>query len=368
MMNGATKKYSYIDSIRGYAVLMVLATHTYAFICFRDKTIYLSNFWVQCRMGVMLFFMISALTLFLSLEKKTAIEKKPVRNFFIRRFFRIAPLFYVICLIDIIFFRYTSLNIFSTLSFTNGFLPDVMMHEIVIGGWTLAVEMVFYVLLPVIFMCVKNLKAAIWLFLITVCASILLKSLMFRYSIYSPAVLIEYTYYWLPAQLPVFALGIMAYFTLFKSDFNHSVELNLKRVLGYFLMFCGAYFFVVSSYSGKLLITENIAFSFALLLFIAGMAINPSSFFNNKATQFLGKISYSFYLIHFFVIRLFLKYFDRFTLTGNARFVVGIVFVLITTSVISYVTYLLIEQPFQKFAARLIDKLEARQPNTANVV
>jgi peptidoglycan/LPS O-acetylase OafA/YrhL len=358
------KKYTYIDSIRGYAVLMVLCTHVWGIICNRSGVVFLSNFWQQCRMGVMLFFMISALTLFLSLDLKIKTERYPIGNFFIRRVFRIVPLFYIILLGYLVFDKHSTITILSTFTFTNGFIPDVMIQNpILIVGWTLAIEMIFYMMLPVIFRFVRNINSALILFLITLVLSFIAKLIAFKYlnSYYPHITLVTFTYYWLPAQLPVFSLGIVVYFLLFKIDYADSIEAVFKKYFGYSLMLLGIYFAIVLSFATKLFVTENIAFSFALVLFIAGMAFNPSSIFNNRVARFLGKISYSFYLIHIIIIDLFLKYLPGIRGNSNKSFIIGLITILIATSAVSYLSYLIIEQPFQKLGARLIAKSESRQ-------
>lgn len=355
-----TKKYSYIDSIRGYAVLMVLCTHIYDFVCHNNPDVFLSKFWVQCRSGVMLFFMISALTLFLSMDKKIKVESNPVRNFFIRRFFRIAPLFYLLILINILYGNFSLVNIISTFSFTNGFIPQAMTNQIVGGDWSIAVEMMFYVLLPVLFIYITNIRRAFILFVGTLLFSIVAKYIMmYAFNGYYPRnVLMTYTYFWLPAELPVFSLGIMIYYILFKTDINS--EFAFKKPLGYILILLGIYFSVVFSFSTKLFITENVAFSFTLMLFILGMAINSATIFNNIAIRFLGKISYSFYLIHWIVIMTMLKYAHNFTISKTPLFIIATIIVLVATTIISYVTYLTIEQPFQKLGSNIITRLETR--------
>lgn len=359
-----TKKYTYIDSLRGYAVLLVLFTHIYSHACHKDQTIYLANFWIQCRMGVMLFFMISALTLFLSLDKKGKEEKYPIKNFFVRRFFRIAPLFYIVSLYYLIFNKYTLLTILACFTFTNDLMPNLA--EGMFGvSWTIGVEMLFYLLIPILFKYIKNINGAIFFFCISLIVSVILKYFFLHSltSYFSYSTLLGYTYYWLPAQLPVFSLGIITYFLLFKTDYNNAAKSLFKRNTGYFLIFAGAYFFIVLSYSSKLFITENVAFSFTLMLFILGNATFPESIFNNKFSQFLGKISYSFYFIHAILIELLIKLqlHGLLIITGNKGFICYFLIILLLGSMLSYISYLLIEKPFQKLGARIIDKLESNK-------
>ncbi|HEY9657997.1 MAG TPA: acyltransferase family protein [Allocoleopsis sp.] len=78
-----------IDSLRGIAILLVILVHT-------SKSVEGLSFPISAisnygQMGVQLFFIVSAYTLCLSMERRREERLKEV-NFFIRRFFRIAPL------------------------------------------------------------------------------------------------------------------------------------------------------------------------------------------------------------------------------------------------------------------------------------
>jgi len=87
------RKYDFIDALRGWAIVGVVMVHA------SPLTKPSSPLWaavaVHGRRGVWLFFVASALTLFLSLQNRAKQEGRPIRNYFIRRFSRIALLFYL---------------------------------------------------------------------------------------------------------------------------------------------------------------------------------------------------------------------------------------------------------------------------------
>src|SRR5689334_2851146 len=85
------KRLDYLDALRGIAVLLVLMVHAGELNTGATLTPVLTNFIESGKYGVQLFFLISAFTIFYTLHK----GDKSSRNFLIRRFFRIAPLYYI---------------------------------------------------------------------------------------------------------------------------------------------------------------------------------------------------------------------------------------------------------------------------------
>ncbi len=87
----------FIDALRGWAFLLVLLLHT-------SIAVDLGTSGIDARLksvcqiggyGVQLFFVISAFTLFQSLETRSREDRRPWPAFLARRLFRIAPLFWV---------------------------------------------------------------------------------------------------------------------------------------------------------------------------------------------------------------------------------------------------------------------------------
>ena len=97
-----SQKFKYIDSLRGIAILMVIFCHAHPYIAELYNVILPPFFEVIVHngdKGVTLFFLMSAFTLCLSFNNKMETERHPVRNYFIRRIFRIVPLYYFILLL-----------------------------------------------------------------------------------------------------------------------------------------------------------------------------------------------------------------------------------------------------------------------------
>ena len=87
-------KLRYIDALRGIAILAVMMVHTSHHGANNYNDLFRSMFNEGAR-GVQLFYLASAFTLFLSYNYRKEKENHVAGNFFIRRFFRIAPMYYI---------------------------------------------------------------------------------------------------------------------------------------------------------------------------------------------------------------------------------------------------------------------------------
>lgn len=83
---------AFVDSLRGLAFLLVLLLHVSQQVpSLPDRLRRVTD---DRQAGVQLFFLVSAFTLLTSLSQRSKRESRPIQNFLVRRFFRIAPLFW----------------------------------------------------------------------------------------------------------------------------------------------------------------------------------------------------------------------------------------------------------------------------------
>ncbi len=106
------------------------------------------------------FFVISGFSLHIAYRNKLA-SAIGIQSYLIKRFFRIAPLFYVALLLRLLLVPLPS-NLFSSvllnLSLAFGF-ADPGALSLINGGWSIGIEMVFYVAFPVVILvCVNDIK------------------------------------------------------------------------------------------------------------------------------------------------------------------------------------------------------------------
>ncbi len=368
-MQNTLKKLDYIDAVRGIAVLMVLFVHTLTFM----DTTNLSHFFrviaEQGRMGVQLFYMASAFTLFYSLS-----QRSDNFGFFIRRIFRIAPMFYLATIFYFVLYSiypnlnieaagsdaFTFLNLFSHLTFLHGFSP-YWINTIVPGGWSVGVEMLFYLLVPTAFIFYKKYGVK---FLYISLAMSTTFSWIFNYSIVSyfsselPKYWPAFLYYNFFTQLPVFILGMIIY---------HHVINREKSLKAFHIIFiASATLFYLSTLLNKLTYPATFAGSMLLLsallaYFVVFMSRYSPKVLVNKVTTYIGKVSYSVYLIHFAAIALishFTK--DYFKDGGEITFLFSFLLLVVVTVFISSLTYKYIEKPMIIKGNKLIDRISLK--------
>jgi len=318
---------AYIDSLRGLAILGVLCVHFTLFgkgvSGVESLPFHLEILLYEGRYGVALFFVVSAFTLARSLEGRLATEDMAIRKYFLRRFFRIAPAFYVVILF--IFFvqgvgvpgyvnpdhpTLTWIDLFAHLSFTNGFYPYYI-NDFIGVEWSVTTEFSFYMILPLImFFLLSDLQLAVkWLIGI----ALFVVALYLYWKIYvdgiiftvfdglNPAVGRAWSYVFIGSHLTVFFTGILVWLFIARLKVHGYFSRSLAVVFLMSALVTGVAFAYFQD--GYL---NSRQFSFFALLFWALMSgflivlldiIRPRI----RWLEFLGKISFSLYLVHFLI-------------------------------------------------------------------
>jgi peptidoglycan/LPS O-acetylase OafA/YrhL len=276
----------------------------------------------------------------------------------LRRLFRIAPLFYVSVLLWSLFYLFAGKNIdiekiLLSVLFLNGFIPRHI-HSSVPHGWSIAVETSFYFILPIIFLKIKNLKQSLWLLIVAtpvcVCVSWCLPLIVMTLS--SERIDIrQYTVYWLPAQIPIFLVGISAYFAVYGkcllSEKVRSWCYSHRYYLAFFIMSCA----LISGYLPARISNMTAAYGWGAWIIL--LSYIQKSALANPIVIKIGLISFSAYLFHQAGIDIALKIFTSF---GKEMDILHKFFGIITASLLSYtfalLGYYLIEQPSIRLGKR----------------
>ncbi len=380
--------FGYIDTVRGLAFFAVLVLHTGLSVGpFPGKDL------LQGGYGVQLFFLASAITLCHSMAERRRSEPFPVFYFYLRRWFRIAPLFWfgmvLYWTIPAIIPRFWLLQwapqgvhpsyFVLTALFLQGWHPCTF-DSIVPGGWSIAVEMTFYIFFPLLFCWLKNAKRAMAAVVLAVLYLKLLDhvgatnshSLIseLRAHLYPGTTDAAWNFFislWFPAQLPVFIVGFLAYH-LIKSEFVNQAARDPFWANCLFF-FCLVFLAGLFRGQARGFIPNFMMIVFALAAMILAMSGGALRWLINPWTRYLGKISFSGYLMHFAALGITLRLFGI-HLTGASQamdagssaanlllFLKLLAVSLGLTVIISTITYHLIEKPGIALGRKLIQWL-----------
>lgn len=350
------QKHPYIDALRGYAILSVIVVHTGGVTGFAPATAWGAR-------GVQLFFVVSAFTLALSW---TARAVEGVAAFYVRRIFRIAPMYWV----AICFFLWTwqtdaprcfgepnvgLLQILTSATLTHGFRPDTIL-AIVPGGWSVADEAIFYWLFPVLAVLLTSVwRAVLFLVLAFMAASWWYYEVRGVLPVLFPSFprdqMLLFGILAFPIQLAAFAAGFLA-FNVSRTRWRpHAavIELGLVAAL------CWLAWSLYSDVHNVPLI--SVAFGAVVSI----MALGAGRYLVNPAICHVGKVSYSAYFIHFvFLYNKDCPLTDLYGVTSPAGFVVVLSLVTIVTVAIATITYRTIERPMIGLGERILRTRPAR--------
>ncbi|MBI3556733.1 MAG: acyltransferase, partial [Deltaproteobacteria bacterium] len=282
----------YIDGLRGIAILLVLVAHTWAETGAKalpsGGLTWLGSYGGFASRGVELFFILSAFTLFASGSRRIQSEPRPVYSFYIRRLFRIFPLWWLATL----FYGWqkgagaAELLLSATMLF--GFFRDVPRFDVVPGGWSLFVEESFYGFMPLVLRKINDLRKAV----IFLAATWLLS---YAWSFGARALDVPnkqgFIIYFPLSHWLCFAIGILLFHFLRTERYSAAL-----RNRGWLLSVAAGALLVALLPHGHR--ASSAAFA---LLFIAAWAENgPVAYVTRSGwlMQF-GKACYSIYLFHF---------------------------------------------------------------------
>jgi peptidoglycan/LPS O-acetylase OafA/YrhL len=359
------KKLDYIDALRGIAIISVLIVHTHEY----GHNILpgvITNIVNQGARGVQLFFLVSAFTLFISFKNRTTSERFPIRNFFVRRFFRIAPMYYLgigyYLIQDGLGARYwlgdapkiTIANIAANLTFLHGFNP-YHITSLVPGGWSIGVEMTFYFMMPLLFSRIKNINQAFAFFIISILLKLVLQVVLKKFPIISfDRLWLEYLFLYFPSQLPIFCLGILFYFIVVEKE-------SVSAISGVSVLVFSGMVLAQLSVGKQIILSNHILFGIGFLCLAYSLSIYRFTLLVNPIVNYIGKISFSMYVVHFAV----LHWLNQFHLTDYfgselINFMVRFLVVVTLTIIISILLYYVIEVPFQSLGKKLIKRWEKK--------
>jgi peptidoglycan/LPS O-acetylase OafA/YrhL len=329
MSNHKTQHLFIIDSLRGLAAVMVCLFH---FVC--TTTNYIENqtifdLFSLGKYGLHIFFVISGIVIPLSMVKCNY-SINLFSKYLWKRITRIEPPYLVSIILFILYALLRKQFYSSAESIEIPSVNQVLIHlgylvPFVENGkwfintyWSLAIEFQYYIVLSLIFPFIVHKNILVRLFFSSL---FLFSSLAFPNDSF------------LPFWTPIFMLGI-TYIT-FVHDKISLKEFIIWQTLSLVLIFY---------------LNEPIVSVFCI---ITMLLVHFFSNFKNRITLFLGKISYSIYLLHGITGGLVINFLSHKYVEPYQKILV-IVFGFLVATVCSYLFYLFIEKPSQKWSKNVI--------------
>ena len=372
----AQKRWSQeLEGLRGLASLWVVLGH----ICI------LSDFHFPIlsdpSMGVDLFILLSGY-----LMAKNYMERKDVepwtasstfKKFWLRRFFRIAPLYYVLLILAIALGSYfgeardtiatyypatqtntsrysdgTFMNIFTHITFLFGFLPYYSFNT-VLPDWSIGLEMQFYILFPFIMLGVLKFgfaRTCIMVVMLCLITRVLFPNYFLSFPMPSMILI----------KLNVFIAGMLIAIGVHSSKVNYIILAILATIISLY-QHDSINKIRYAAQIVMILMMATILWSRPEHSIIAKILRVPRWTLTNKFSVFLGDVSYSVYLLHLMivlpVISLLLINTDFSLFSSTLRFGLATLIIMPITYISSYLLYKFIEKPGIKFGKAIVAKV-----------
>ena len=325
--NSAIKKQrnGSIDALRGFAAMLVLLHH----LGVLPAT---TEFGDAGRIGVLLFFIISGYCIFLSLDR----NHYRAREFLIVRFYRLFPVYWVSIIVTIMVTPVVVdwKSVLANLTMVPGLFRE---DYIVPVCWTLAIEIMFYVL--ILFGIVASLRPTLRL-MAAVCGALL-----------AMTIAVAAARFFLGANLPFAHLLFMATFllggTLYGMQRNGMPSWSVALACSIFLAAVALVsFWVYHDTSNVEVRTDTYDFASYLGNFIGAVGLFYVVVFwmpiKTAVTDFFGATSYSLYLFHSAIFKAAENWFHSDT-------AVRAVTLTLCSIAISAAAYYFIETPFMRW-------------------
>lgn len=255
-------------------------------------------------LGVPLFYVLSAFVLCIGYHSRLGTSHE-IRKFYTRRFFRIAPLFYILIFIYIIIYWQFYDNpisierVLSSITFTFNLIPG---HStgFVWASWSIGVEMIFYAIFPIVLMYATSFFKALLLFIFSV---FLAHSWSISF-IDANGDLAKFGTYSLVGYMVYFAAGIVSYYvwtSTRRTDLVHKITTSAAIAVIILLIGKSSVLrqFIAENFGSEYVSVSNKSiWAVVLAVLVVGMGFETfqSRFLSVTAT--LGEASYSIYLLH----------------------------------------------------------------------
>lgn len=282
-----------MQGLRGIGALGIVAYHMYALEGYAgsdvllDRTIGMGGVYVQ------LFFMISSFSLMCGYADKIWKNEQDISLFYENRVLKLLPTFYFALMIHLLLNFLLGIataweDVAGTASLLYGLMPSHQ-ESIVMAGWALGIEVVFYLIFPAFLVAVKTKKTCLLSFAVSII-------LYIAYDSYY-AVGIETYYINIVRQLVPFVCGALLYHCLPRLESMSSLA---RKRLG---IGCQILLILIFIFWAADILYGTVIVWFTFILVMLNQLYYKDILINNKLFRWFGKLSYEIYLFHMLIYR-----------------------------------------------------------------
>jgi peptidoglycan/LPS O-acetylase OafA/YrhL len=286
-----------LDGFRAISIILVLFHHSGFAAGFPAGLHHIAK---DAEVGVTIFFVISGFLITnLLLNEEAKYGKINIRSFYIRRIYRIVPL-YLLYILFIVIWRnieplgVTQSNLIHALTFTVNF--DLKRNWFLAHFWSLSVEEQFYLFWPaILILCRKNLKIILILLMAYSC---LARIIGYKFPAYE--IITLSSFFRFSGAVFIGAYGGILFFESPQILKHKIFKSYLAQIIALIIFIMFIYF----TENGKLAIISlpfgNLIISLSILFLIFAYILPSDKLFfkvlNNKVVVHIGILSYSIYI------------------------------------------------------------------------
>lgn len=342
-----------LTSLRFIFAMMVFGAHCYVIDNFFD-----AHFFKEGFVGVSFFFMLSGFIIAYNYQYKLQENQISKRTFWVARIARVYPLHWLTLLIAALLGNYVTASgcmnwgkhFVASLTLTNAYIPQAdYFFSFNSPSWSLCCEQLFYFCFPFLIPLAKNKKQLLYLFLIL--------SLLVVIGMYlTPEEKIKGYWYVNPiTRLPDFIAGMLLFhlYECLKDKPITSGQGSVMEILSV-LIFLSFYLFAAEV---PKVYRYSCYYWLPVALLLTSFSLQKgllSRFLSNRLLMIGGEISYSFYLIHLFVLLTYTEWKNE---NGfDIAWYISIPILFGVTLLLSVFSYLYFEKPMNKRIKSLLNK------------
>lgn len=357
------QRLDWLDSCRAFAAIIVVAMHSIeiwvphiqADDWLGQQLVNATHLLPWGSLGVYLFFLVSGFVIPYSVSGE---GKAAMRPFLIRRFFRLMPMLWVSIPLGAITTHYLWNKPFGLDAYLSNILllPNAFGLPFAEGlYWSLQVEVVFYLMIAVLIYFGRFKRTPVLLSLLLVHGTqYLVQKPWFPLANAVPTLML------ILEMLKIICLGWLLQRFISRQNRQWLDTLTLGYLLAYHLLRTPWKAYAIFQQGENAL--GHLTLTIALLIFLTCYALK----FSGKISGYLGKISYSLYLLHPVVMYIpsWWSYQPSGSFLKEINLIYHLLFVYAVTIVLSHFSWKYIEAPAQQFARKLTGKKTANTEDT----